>query len=240
MIDTFNLLLRFLHAIWNFVGHLSALDFLCGILLLIFCVRFPSFKQWIKNKIKPSLHKLYRLGVKQRRQKILSIAIIQVRNNPKLLAFVLNELRWEWIRNEKTNKEYYRNIKKKHWAIYPFDYFGLSLKEKAGFIHNYNNLNLIELNERWLEVVQRTTKNKNSRPYQFVRVNGANFRVEHLEAEDFLVTDTHYEWEDVKEIDKKLYYKLILWVFAKNQIWGENRKFENGLKKLWEEWGKRE
>ena len=239
MADTFNFLLRLLSALWSFVGHFSDISFVVGISLTILYARSPSFKQWVKNNIEPLLHRFFRVGIKPRRQQIRSVVIIRVRGNPPLLAFVLNELRWECYRNEKTNKEYYREREKKHWAIYPFDYYGVSSEEKAEHIRNPLNLNMVELDERWLEVVVRPSKNENSSPYQFVRVKGENFRVNQLESEGFLVTDTHYEWEGIKEIDKKLYFKLILWVFGKNRICGVNRKFEKGLNELWKEWGKR-
>lgn len=121
-----------------------------------------------------------------------------------------------------------------------YDYYGISSEEKAEYLRNTHNLNLVELDKQWLEVVVRPLKNENSNLYQFVRVKGENLRVNQLESEDFFVTDTHYEWVGIKEIDKKLYFKLILWVFGKNRVCGVNRGFEKGLNELWKEWGKRE
>lgn len=97
---------------------------------------------------------------------------------------------------------------------------------------------MVELDSQWLEVVVRTSINENSSSYQFVRVKGENLRINQLESEDYLVTDTHYEWEAIKEIDKKLYFKLILWVFGQNRIYGVNHRFEKGLDELWKEWEK--
>lgn len=119
MADTLNFLLRPLSVPWSFVGHFSDISFVVGISLTILYARSPSFKQWVKNNIEPLLHKFFRVGIKPRREQIRSVAIVRVRNNPPLLAFVLNELRWESVQNKKTNTEYYRDREKKHWAIYP-------------------------------------------------------------------------------------------------------------------------
>lgn len=219
--------------IWRIIGTLSVICFVVGIIRKISYARFPAFELLVKNKIKPHFIRFFRDGKIHRREQILDVAIIRVRSNPPMLAFVLKELRWEFFRNEKTQKELYRDRLKAHWAFYPFDYYGFSSKEKAEYIRNPPHDRMVPLDEYWLEVIIKQRKQENSTVSQSVKIKDELFSVDILQTDDYLVTDTHYEWEDIKKKDKKLYYKLILWVF------GENRKLKNGLKEIWKEWGKR-
>lgn len=91
MADTLNFLLSLLKVLWGFVGHFSDISFVVGIILTIFYARSPSFKQWVNNNIKPLLHRFFRVGVKSRREQILSVAIIRIRGNPHYSpSFLMN------------------------------------------------------------------------------------------------------------------------------------------------------
>lgn len=229
--------------IWSILDHISVVWFIAAIIIAIACTRSPSFKQWMKDHIKtlPSRFS-WQIGfprIEPRRQQINDeMVIIKIRNTPRLIASILRESRWEWVWSEKEKKEICRKRIKKHWAIYPFDYYEypsneVSVDTSTLFAINHHNLDV-----QWLEVKERPASKKGGNPYTYVEINGKSYQVSELTSDDWLIRDTHYEWVEIRNENKLLYFKLILWVFGKNRICGENRKFKNSLNELWKEWGK--
>lgn len=235
LVDKFR---KFFIKIWSIIDHISVFWFIVSIIIAIFYTLSPSFRQLIKDHIKTlPVRFSWQVGfpwIEPRRQQINDeVVIIKIRNTPRLIASILRESRWEWVWSEKEKKEICIKRIKKHWAIYPFDYYEYPSNEISVNTSTLFSINHHNLDNQWLEVKERPAIKKGGNPYSYVEIRGKSYKVFELTSDDWLVRDTHYEWIEIRDKNKILYFKLILCVFAKN------RKYKDSLDELWKEWGKR-